>query len=253
MLDNQQLSIFVVSMQADTDRRAFITEQLNHLGLKFSFFDAVDCRQGIPDQYQYRCDHTLAYQRMGRKMLNGEWGAALSHALVYEKIVAEQIQHAIILEDDVVLSDDFKQLVTTDELQRTQAGLILLYAAMTWYTPRWLRPQRIADYRLYRPTHRICSCITYYLDLPMATRLKQATQTISHVADWPIDTRFHARLLVPFVVSHSRQFESNIENGGERTELIRAYYEGNSLFSIIKRLKIYKWLRSKLFIKITQD
>ncbi len=252
MLDNQQLSIFVVSMQADTDRRAFITEQLNHLGLKFSFFDAVDCRQGIPDQYQYRCDHTLAYQRMGRKMLNGEWGCALSHALVYEKIVAEQIQHAIILEDDVVLSDDFKQLVTTDELQRTQAGLILLYT-VTYYIFRWAKLQRIADYRLYRPAHRMHSCVIYYLDLPMATRLKQATQTISHVADWPIDTRFHARLLVPFVVSHSRQFESNIENGGERTELIRAYYEGNSLFSIIKRLKIYKWLRSKLFIKITQD
>lgn len=46
----------------------------------------------------------------GSSMTNGELACTLSHQRIYQKMVAQGIEWAVILEDDVVVDDRFKDL-----------------------------------------------------------------------------------------------------------------------------------------------
>ena len=198
----EEIRIFVISLKNSTRRRQAIQKQLDDFNLPFEFIDAVDTRQGIPDKYQARCDKEKALKRLGREMVGGEWGCALSHALCYDKIVKDQIKHSLILEDDAILSQDFKMMVKSGALTKTGLGFISFFGPAYW--PRWQRGLPFfKQYVLQRPYNRLDSALAYYLDLTIATKLHDATRTISYVADWPINTRKHrAHILVPFIVDH---------------------------------------------------
>lgn len=98
--------VFVINRAQDTARRAEMTERLAKIGITPTFFPAVD---------GYRLDiHSLdAYDSrkrrryFGKDLKPGEIGCLLSHRGIYEKMLAEDIAAAVVLEDDVFFADDF--------------------------------------------------------------------------------------------------------------------------------------------------
>ncbi len=97
------IPIFIINMEKDKERRAFMSRQMHDLGLHYEF---VVGRAGDDPLVLAACDDALAIKEHGKVLMKGEKGCAFSHRSIYEKMLKENIKEALILEDDAVLPKD---------------------------------------------------------------------------------------------------------------------------------------------------
>ena len=100
------IPVFIISLSEATDRRAYIEKTLKETGLNFQFVDAVDGRQF--DVFNHPIYDAPKRRRiLGRDLTGGDLGIILSNKKIFEHMIEKNIPRALILEDDVVLRDDF--------------------------------------------------------------------------------------------------------------------------------------------------
>lgn len=97
------LPVFVISLKGAVKRRALIKKHLEALGIHHEIIDAVQGDTLTPE-YIKEINPT-------GNMSQGQIGCYLSHIHLFERIVAQNIPVALILEDDTVLHPDVKPLV----------------------------------------------------------------------------------------------------------------------------------------------
>lgn len=102
------IPIFVINLPKDKDRKIFMERQLDKLKASYVI---VEARYGKDDDVIAGCNDELSIKEHGKVLMAGEKGCAFSHRFIYETIVREQIPCAVILEDDVVLPDDFLEII----------------------------------------------------------------------------------------------------------------------------------------------
>lgn len=97
---------YVISLAGSEDRRAVMRARLEKVGLEYVFVDAIDCRNiDVASVPEYQRSKRLKY--FGRDLLGGELGCFFSHKKVIDLIVDQDIDEALVLEDDAILADDF--------------------------------------------------------------------------------------------------------------------------------------------------
>ncbi len=107
---NRQVPIYVISLPESTDRRAAMAAQMERLGLEFCFIDAVDGRKlDMLAQEKYDAAKRLAF--FGLHLKGGEWGCFLSHKKIYEMMMRENIDQAVIFEDDALIDPRFPEVL----------------------------------------------------------------------------------------------------------------------------------------------
>ena len=109
-MNNQQIPVLVISLAQASKRRKFIREQMAKLKIDYAFFDAVDGNK-LSRAYISKFKIKEGEQYYGQPLSQGELGCAFSHLHVYQKMLAENIEKLIVLEDDVKLNDDFVTLI----------------------------------------------------------------------------------------------------------------------------------------------
>jgi glycosyl transferase family 25 len=98
--------IFVVNLLRDHEKKAHMDSVANTIGVKFEFIDAVYGKDLSQSQIDEVYDESLSLKELGRGLSRGELGCALSHLSIYQKMVNEGIETALILEDDVDTSSN---------------------------------------------------------------------------------------------------------------------------------------------------
>jgi glycosyl transferase family 25 len=121
---------YVINLARSVDRRAHITGELRKTGLDYEIITAVDGRD------LDLSDHTLVDPSLTTNMglpagavgglPAGTAGAALSHLSVYRKMLADGLDRALVLEDDVILPADIGGLADAVADQLTGAEVALL-------------------------------------------------------------------------------------------------------------------------------
>lgn len=104
----QTFRIFVINLPKDKERKEIIEKRLKDLGVRYEIFNGI---YGDDERSTSRYNEKLAIRDHGKALMTGEKGAAMSHALIYEKVVKENIPYALILEDDIILPDYFMEVV----------------------------------------------------------------------------------------------------------------------------------------------
>lgn len=181
------IPIFVISLTRSQERRAAVEKQMKRLGLSFLFWDAVDGKALGAEELAV-VDFELAEKICGHALSLGEVGCALSHIRLYEMLVQQGIERAIILEDDIHLHMHFRRIV--DQALVTNATDILFLhhgKAKRW---PWIRslPEgyRLAYY--CRPSRRstrgIISTAGYVLSLAGARKLLRLAYPVRMPADY---------------------------------------------------------------------
>lgn len=97
--------IWVINLERASERREFMRGQLEALGLPYEFLTAVDGHQ-LGSRARHEYSRVRAVLELGRQMTAPEIGCALSHLAAYERLLAEDLEEALILEDDVELGGD---------------------------------------------------------------------------------------------------------------------------------------------------
>lgn len=106
---NMKFKVFLINLDKSQDRLEVCQQHLERYNIEFERVSAVygkDLTQQQIDQFYDSKRNQKGY----KKDLNlGELGCYLSHIKCWQKIVDEQLDYALILEDDFKLSDSFGQ------------------------------------------------------------------------------------------------------------------------------------------------
>jgi GR25 family glycosyltransferase involved in LPS biosynthesis len=107
------MKIFVINLKKDK-------EKLNNILLQFKKYNIIDYEiieavQGsqLTDEELLEKYNKIKSKRVFRELSLPEIGCCLSHLIVYEKIIQEN-KRCLIIEDDVLLTDNIKKIVNYD-------------------------------------------------------------------------------------------------------------------------------------------
>ena len=138
-----RLKAIIISLEKSIERRTFIIKQCNQFGIEYELLEAVDGRtlpENIRNEFiQFRKN---AYAPKGLppstwEVTPGVIGCALSHINAYNKIVENDTEAALILEDDAILTNNIT-LIMNDKnvikcLRDKKVELIQLAAVKSDY------------------------------------------------------------------------------------------------------------------------
>lgn len=102
------MKVFVVNLDRDKERMAFIDAQLRRLGVEYERIGAVDARAMSNKDLRTAVNGFRWWCAMGRSIAMAEVGCALSHYSIYRQMIAEGEKMACILEDDIEIDAGFK-------------------------------------------------------------------------------------------------------------------------------------------------
>ncbi|HHV6980597.1 TPA: glycosyltransferase family 25 protein, partial [Haemophilus influenzae] len=103
----------VISMENATERRKHITKQFESKKLSFSFFNAYTY-QSI-NQSINQSNSILHNIEESRILTKGEKGCLISHFLLWNKCVNENLEYLKIFEDDVILGENAEVFLNQNE------------------------------------------------------------------------------------------------------------------------------------------
>ncbi|MEL7027449.1 MAG: glycosyltransferase family 25 protein, partial [Pseudomonadota bacterium] len=106
--------IFIISLRDATERRNAVTRRLSAIGLTGQFIDAVDGRNGLPSEFETLIDRASAAAHFHRDLSDAEFACAFSHRRVYQRILDDGLEGAIVLEDDAVPQPGFVEFLAAE-------------------------------------------------------------------------------------------------------------------------------------------
>ena len=108
------MKIFIINLQKSVDRRKHMQSQLTPLGIDYSFIEAFEPGTDRFNKIS-RYNNKKRLFRKGHSMAGGEIGVFASHYYLWEKCIKLN-ETIVVLEDDLILSNDF--LNTIIELEK---------------------------------------------------------------------------------------------------------------------------------------
>lgn len=98
----------------------------------FEFIEAVDGRK-IEDA-EALFGVKSCERRYARRILPGEIGCTLSHQICYKRIIKEDLQGALILEDDVRFIENIERIIySLEDILNSNIPLVILLSGRYWY------------------------------------------------------------------------------------------------------------------------
>lgn len=135
------------------------------------------------------------------------FGCAVSHISVYDKIISNGDQFALVLEDDVLLGKDLSQAIPyiKDFLENTTEPIAVLLTPDFIYN---LKDEVILQFNKHRIVNFVTGYMTtgYIINNSAARLLSENLRPIKHVADdWNAFKRYGLKVfgIVPHLVSYS--------------------------------------------------
>ena len=176
------IPVFVISLPDCVDRRGSIRKSLDDLQIPFEFVDAVDGRHGLDSSHEPDVDRP-GTNRMGLILSDAEFACALSHMQVYRRIIRNNIDWALVLEDDASPTPDLKTFIR--ERHYTDADLTQLHFFSTRVS-RTGQKHLFGSYRSYlRTKFKSQSTAGYVISNHAARHILENGLPITWEADWP--------------------------------------------------------------------
>ncbi|CAK9885539.1 MAG: hypothetical protein XXXJIFNMEKO3_01939 [Candidatus Erwinia impunctatus] len=167
------MRIFIINLERSVERKTALEARCQALGLSVEFIPAIDGRQLNEEEIKNTA------QAVNYAFLPGEIGCALSHQLIYKKMIRENITQALILEDDVILPDDLAELLATLPACPPQPSVRLLSRVNKYYRSPCHVTKTYAINKVYSAT----TAHSYIINLAAAENLLEALFPVWMTAD----------------------------------------------------------------------
>lgn len=209
------MKIFIVNLKTSQDRRAKIDAQLQNLHISGEFIDAVDGRLLSEQERQRFC------QNINYAFLPGEIGCALSHQKIYRRMIDEEIDAAVVLEDDIALTNDFKDVIQNIHIPNHFPAVILLSRSNKYFA----KPlSKITETHFLHKTLHATTTHSYIINRKAAHSLLSGLYPVWMVADkWGLFedlSLITVYSVVPHPVTLSEEAETSTINIPEEAQNI---------------------------------
>lgn len=210
--------ILIISLPDAVDRREKMQRRLAPLGLEGEIIEAVDGRTGLAPAYEAQLDRAAAATHFHRELTDAEFACTFSHRQVYRHILEQDLEGAVVLEDDAVPQPGFDRFMNEEGYRF--ADLILLDHLGALYLP-WSKVHRPTPTTRARKMINVPTLTTgYSVSAHAARKMLNARPKVDRTADWPVDIRrLGALALRPRLVLADPDAGSSIED--ERGSAIR--------------------------------
>jgi GR25 family glycosyltransferase involved in LPS biosynthesis len=214
---------------------------LASLGIPFEFVFGVDARKLSPretasifDAEQNRRFYYKTTLDKNRGMTNSEIGCALSHRLVYQKMIENNVERAVLLEDDIQLHEDFLSVLGLLSLIKINNYLIKFDVERSRFVVPWHKIKLNETYTVHHSIAAFKLTWGYYLDIKAAHTMYNKTQKIFVTADeWEYFRDFvNLRMLNRALVDENKSLALN-SLIGKRPAIHRgALYKINRMYHL---------------------
>ncbi len=106
-MENPQIKAFIVHLERATERRAQVAELMAQLPIPAEILIAVDSKQLSDEQVAQAYQPRLHKPYYPFRLSRNEVACFLSHRKTWQAIVDQNLDAALVLEDDVALTPDF--------------------------------------------------------------------------------------------------------------------------------------------------
>jgi glycosyl transferase family 25 len=102
------MKICVINLEKDIKRRESIVAQMERLSIPFEFFRGYYAKEMSKEEISKHYDKKKTFRNLCLELVPAQIGCALSHAMLYKKIIDDNIDVVCIFEDDVILPETIK-------------------------------------------------------------------------------------------------------------------------------------------------
>ncbi|MCL1067298.1 glycosyltransferase family 25 protein [Shewanella olleyana] len=106
-----RFKVFVINLDKSTARMAFMQQQLIQLNIEFERVPAVYGKELSATEINHVFDKKTNLEKYDKILNVGEIGCYLSHVNCWKNMVDQQIDYALILEDDSILDTGLADLI----------------------------------------------------------------------------------------------------------------------------------------------
>lgn len=98
------MKVYLINLDKDVERLAAADAQLRRLDVDYERVRAIYAKELTTEEKRRAVNRFRWWLAVGRAWRPGEIGCALSHFMIYRRMVEEGIPYACVLEDDILLS-----------------------------------------------------------------------------------------------------------------------------------------------------
>jgi len=111
------IPIFCINLERAVERKEKITKLwIQELGFDITFWRAWDRREIENGNFYFPYDAELTQKTIKKQLSSGEIACSTSHCMVYEHAVKNNLEHCIVMEDDI-LPTNFTRSMQKKELE----------------------------------------------------------------------------------------------------------------------------------------
>jgi len=209
------MKIYLINLDKDKERLIAAESQLKRFGLQFERVGAVYGKAMPVEEKEAAVNAFRWWCAVGRCIWDGEIGCALSHRKARNLMITQNEDIACILEDDVVLSDMFPDVLRyiAENLDKYESNVVLL----SNHTPQKKIGMPRKGFYLQKARNDMFT-EGYVLTLPAARNLNSVNYPMITPCDWwgrwKRKGLIHLYHSVPTVCSQNRNdFKSTIGDG----------------------------------------
>lgn len=238
-----EVKIFLVNLDRNPERLAFMDEQLQRLGIGYERISAVDGRKLSRREKRSQVNYLRSFFAVDRMLLDGEIGCALSHLKIYRRMWDDDLECAVVLEDDVKLEDDFGEVLKeARQFVDINKPQVVLFSSFADGENSRLRKGIVKSPKTFWCTD------AYLITLPAAKIILRDNYPVSVYADaWKRWERYYGMELYRIYPESAHQdqvtYKTMINQSGYRPTLVKVVYFkllGRWLNPIINRI-LLKW------------
>jgi len=135
------MKTFVINLKRSPDRRANIEKQLRALDIDYEIIEATDGRELTAEETTNLYNEKESLKYFKKPLTRGEIACADSHLRVYNHVINNNLNYALILEDDATLDIRIKEALRDDFLNKQKFDWLQIDYSSTGFPflKNWLR------------------------------------------------------------------------------------------------------------------
>ena len=179
------MKTFVINLKQSMDRRERMINVLKNFPYQYEFFEAVDGSKIENLSEVYNEKKAVRFYKTPLKL--GEIGCVLSHISIYKKMIDENIERALIFEDDILLSDEFNSVILKLETFSMNNDVFLLGQSGKFIYKKLLKKRITDTHQLIQIANLCYGAFAYVIDLEAAKKLYALNHPVKFKSDdWNI-------------------------------------------------------------------
>ena len=237
------LKVYVINLKKDIIKKKHMQQLCYEYNLNAEFIKAVYGKELSKDEVYKMYDSAKSQKLLKRELTLAEIGCELSHLSIYKKMIAENIETALVLEDDIDFNEKLISILSHID-KFPQEWEVVLVGHHSKYSRKisttgsvWNCMKLMDDFKLEYPVEKGYGTYGYIINKKGAQKLLNHLEKFSYPIDYYTGNNHYVNVLLlnKPLIKISEKYE-NSTNMSERNN-IKKNFKGICM-DILEKLKI---------------